>query len=146
MRLPRLFGWALIGLALAFLPDRAASFISPVTAATFRVVGDDSGFYPNGEPYYYGFMHLGFRAGGFGLFYADSFKEDPGIPFAVLPVLWTVVLIAGIGLLGWLLLHRYPAYLKGRCKKCGYDLRATSDRCPECGTVPRATPMKMRVG
>ena len=51
-------------------------------------------------------------------------------------------------LLGFLLLARaegiarfaYRGRRAGACEQCGYDLRGSRGRCPECGVEPPATP------
>ena len=51
---------------------------------------------------------------------------------------WFILLLTAV-LPGWRLLiwQRDGARRKDHlCAACGYDLRATPDRCPECGTVP----------
>jgi hypothetical protein len=61
--------------------------------------------------------------------------------------LWAVALVLGTasGLMlyprtmRWRRRRRSRQFPYGRCPACGYDLRATPDRCPECGSVPTDT-------
>ncbi|HEY2589537.1 MAG TPA: hypothetical protein VGI81_27570 [Tepidisphaeraceae bacterium] len=54
---------------------------------------------------------------------------------------WALVALTGAGsMLSYLFVHRATIRLRRAsklCVRCGYDLRATPDRCPECGTPVR---------
>jgi len=60
--------------------------------------------------------------------------------------MWTVCLLTGVVPVYWLLgmkrRRRRYRVLRGLCPRCGYDLRATPHRCPECGTT--VTPVTTR--
>jgi hypothetical protein len=46
------------------------------------------------------------------------------MPLAVLPMMWLLLKV-----------RRARRVAAGACPVCGYDLRASPDRCPECGTA-----------
>jgi hypothetical protein len=50
---------------------------------------------------------------------------------------WLIILLSGIlpSTFLYRLAVRVKPHRKGYCQYCGYDLRATPDRCPECGMV-----------
>jgi hypothetical protein len=70
-----------------------------------------------------------FNRWGFGLNMEHPASYPGASEFRLLFPLWGIILLAGIVPVYWLISSRRKI-ADGICCKCGYDLRATPDRCP----------------
>jgi hypothetical protein len=99
--------------------------------------------YPTGYPDQVGWRFGGgpgsgpaswsWRFGGFDAYHVASTAPGPDFRQYVVPhyFVWLVLLVLPVR--WWMTRHR--RFGPGHCRRCGYDLRATPDRCPECGTI-----------
>ena len=59
---------------------------------------------------------------------------DTGPPVTTIMPFWPFLLVSGVPA-ALLFVRRRNRFAPGCCKTCGYDLRASVRRCPECGTA-----------
>jgi hypothetical protein len=77
-----------------------------------------------------------FNRFGFGSEYSGNGEQtarDLACPYWFIMVLTAI--LPGARLAGWRRRARGLRMRPGLCRHCGYDCRATPDRCPECGTA-----------
>jgi len=118
-----------------------ATLPPPFPPGLFRSAGRLTPGSPNGTRQFA--AANGHQVAGFGLFAWSSeplysFRGYGYTNYGLLVPHWFVALLSGG--IAWLCYRRRGFVGKGLCPACGYDLRATPDRCPECGRIPDTSP------
>jgi hypothetical protein len=103
--------------------------VSDISAQMLLMTFPDSRFVPpqQGDVLAPDWRRLGFRA--------FRFSSLGSSGFAVVVPCWFLLLLTGLAPANWVRrqFRQRRRRIEGRCSSCGYDLRGSPDRCPECG-------------
>jgi hypothetical protein len=136
--------WQLRFVRQSVSPGRIGSLIPDTTSLDSQLVRGHAGFHVVGFPSFYAFQWIHNEFGWFQLPNNRGEGIGPPAPNSIfvfdewcigIPI-WVLFLPPIVLPLIRIRLARRKRALIGKCHACGYDLRATPDRCPECGTIP----------
>jgi hypothetical protein len=113
------------GIAFVF-NHRAVSWSSQVSFLRFESSGSLLNFSTVGEHFHGAF---GLRA------FSGALPQINVNYYGLLVPIWMFSVACAIAAVYFVQRVRLPKFGQGLCPRCGYDLRATPDRCPECGTL-----------
>jgi hypothetical protein len=122
-------------------PDFAQSFlghVGAVTRTTFTNTKEKTRI--QYSKYFAATNHLGCSILKWTSWQASG-TPSPQTEYSVQFPLWLVAILALVLPIAWEFGHRRQYYRRkrlqsGQCPDCGYDLRASPERCPECGVIP----------
>ncbi len=102
-------------------------------------ISDDARFHHRRVPFNWGsdcvwpFVKLNDYMGGEG--YGEDAPHFVYFRHWIVMPYWLLMILSAVCPVLWLLKRRRTPH-SGHCAKCNYDLRATPNRCPECGAIP----------
>jgi hypothetical protein len=115
------------------------SALEPIPSSTSihweKTTPEALGFYPRG----FGTVGSSSHWAGFIVGWQDepSALHSDIVSYVILPYWFVILFLGTVAFAGALWNRRVRRRLSsGLCARCGYDLRATPHRCPECGLIP----------
>ena len=110
------------------------------TTIWHRFTDDESAGRSDYENHHWDCRWAGFRLFRNSLTPAESGGLDMSSDLTILGIpLWALTLLTGVAPARWIYTRSRCRHTIGTCARCGYDLRATPDRCPECGAARKTS-------